>query len=101
MHLNKFSISQVELQPSPDTVFPSSHFLAPNSVVNLFPSPHFGVQTDFYPSIEVHYQPGFTTQIPEHPSAGVKFPSSQNYPIAVFKTPSPQSLTQTEGSPEH
>ena len=64
-------------QPSPLFVFASSHPPATTSSPTNFPSPQIGVQTDGVP---VQVYPGFTTQIAEQPSLGLRLLSSQ-YPV--------------------
>src|ERR1700722_7222982 len=75
---------QVELQPSPETVLPSSHC----SCGNLRPSPQTAVQV---PPL----QDGSTVHVGEHPSNGIRLPSSHCSEPSL--TPSPQRVGwQTE-----
>src|SRR5580693_8079799 len=70
---------QVELQPSPETVLPSSHC----SCGNLRPSPQTAVQV---PPL----QDGSTVHVGEHPSNGIRLPSSHCSEPSLI--PSPQTV---------
>jgi len=70
VHVQFGSIVQVEEQPSPSVVFPSSHPSAPRRR----PSPQIAVQTLGEPE-QVH--PGSTLQLRLQPSPATAFPSLQ------------------------
>src|SRR5580692_10457317 len=69
VQVQPFSIWQVELQPSPETVFPSSHC----SPVSMIPSPQTAVRLHLPPE---HF--GSRVQVGEQPSYGMRFPSSHS-----------------------
>ena len=83
------STDQVELQPSPFIVPPSSQY--PEAIFMTFPSPHISEQllaVDAFPPEQVY--PVSTEQVEDHPSPDIVLLSSQ-YPVAMFITnPSPQ-----------
>ena len=78
LHVNPASMVQVDEQPSPDRLLPSSHC----SPVSRMPSPHLPVHAPD-PA-----QAGSTWQVDEQPSNGTVLPSSQ--PSAPSFLPSPQ-----------
>src|SRR5580693_8507756 len=77
VQLHPVSIVQVELQPSPEAVFPSSHC----SPGNTSPSPHTAVHVP-------PEQCGSIVHVGEHPSYGMVFPSSHSSSPSLV--PSPQ-----------
>src|SRR5580692_1947420 len=80
VQLQPVSIMQVELQPSPETVFPSSHC----SPGNTRPSPHTAVHVP-------PEQCGSIVHVGEQPSYGMRLPSSHcSSPSAL---PSPHFVT--------
>jgi len=78
LHMKPDSIWQVDEQPSPETLLPSSH-CSPES---RMPSPHFPVQGP------LAVQLGSTWQVDEQPSYGTVLPSS--HPSDPSFLPSPQ-----------
>src|SRR5215831_6377333 len=70
LHMNPDSSMQVDEQPSPDRLLPSSHC----SPERTMPSPHLPVHA---PGVPPDGQAGSGTQVAEQPSNGVVLPSSQ------------------------
>src|ERR1041384_1372150 len=70
LHVKPDSMVQVDEQPSPDRLLPSSHCSPPSKM----PSPHLPVHS---PGVPPDGQAGSGTHVAEQPSNGVVLPSSQ------------------------
>ena len=93
------SILQVASQPSPATVFPSSHIPADGKIIN--PSPQISFQVlAVDESPRVHSHPVSTAQLASHPSFELVPPSSQYPAVGLITPPSPQISVQTEAVEE-
>src|ERR1017187_2603033 len=79
LHVQPVSMVHVELQPSPDTVLPSSHA----SCGNFSPSPHTAVHV---PPLHL----GSMVHVGEQPSYGMRLPSSHSSKPSF--TPSPHTV---------
>src|SRR5580692_7712715 len=81
---------QVELQPSPETMLPSSHCSAPA----MMPSPH-ALATHFVSGVG-HCHPGSSMHVDEQPSPDTALPSSHvSLPVTL---PSPHLTVETHGA---
>ena len=75
-HLKPGSTAHLELQPSPLTSFPSSHWVG--EALYFLPSPQMSTQTSGsveFPSLQI--QPTSIVQVSSHPSPRSRLPSSQ------------------------
>ena len=73
-------MKQVELQPSPATVFPSSHY----SPFTIIPSPQIGLHNPFQ---DQQMNPFSLLHIEEHPSPSIIFESSHSSSEATCPSP--------------
>jgi len=87
------STAQVEDQPSPPVIPPSSQY--PVVGFSTLPSPQISEHTlAVEESPKVHFQLVSTPQLPFHPSLGVVLPSSQYPEVGFITFPSPQISVQ-------
>ena len=102
--LHVASTAQVELQPSPLTVLPSSQYVL--SELNRLPSPHISFQISTVVNVPPeHVQPDSIDHVELQPSPFELFPSSQYVIIEFMRLPSPQVSFQISGAvdepPDH